>query len=64
MKKKLNINELRIQSFVTGLSAEEKRKLMGGSGEDASRQTHTVVVCTCITQCITTDCSAMSGTCC
>lgn len=65
MKKKLNIHELKIQSFVTGLSPEEKRKLMGGSGEDASQQTHTVIVCTCnASNCGSCNCSALSGNCC
>ncbi len=39
--KKLSLDELKVQSFVTNLDAENQKNVMGGRFHDPSHDTHT-----------------------
>jgi len=65
-KMKFNVADLKIQSFVTSLTSEEKMKLNGGS-EDMPTYgvgVDTIKICTCFYTCGSGMCSAQSNTCC
>jgi len=65
-KMKFNVDELKVQSFVTSLNNEEKFSLNGGSGDYPTTgwTVETVKQCTCYYTCGSGQCSAQSNTCC
>ncbi|MBX7047408.1 MAG: pinensin family lanthipeptide [Ignavibacteria bacterium] len=63
-KMKFNVDDLKVQSFVTSLNSEEKFSLNGGSDDQYSVLHETKVTCTCIYTCGSGQCSVQSGQCC
>jgi purine nucleoside permease len=65
-KLKFNVTDLKIQSFVTSLTSEEKVNLRGGSEDMPTLGVgiETVKICTCFYTCGSGMCSAESGNCC
>ncbi len=48
---KLNLNELKVQSFVTALTSEEKDRFKGGGSDGCDSPTTKVTHCSCNGSC-------------
>lgn len=53
-KLKLNLNDLKVQSFVTALTDEEKNRFKGAGSDGCDSGGTALTHCTCVTRCTCT----------